>query len=303
MFDDAIRTVSVEPTEKWPLIDLTAVLSTRAHLFTERAIWEPSQEAQGTRREAAITYKRLAVAPFIEATRTQALDILCFDSVEIGDQNFAACLKAADSGNLGGAVLARASRDPSKLDLARLARLEKLRDDVGRFPRGATAAVVVRGDESELITWARPAARIISAIAKRGLNLIVVDRTRTPRARALVDRTLELAETKSFARINAQDGTLAVPCLAAILASRRTPFVCPLDGGLQSRLARKTATFAIALLIGRDLDAEIDDFGLYGLRTVLLSFRLPRIEKGLDVTLKSLSDVWIVSPLEETGSP
>ena len=52
--------------------------------------------------------------------------------------------------------------------------------------------------------------------------------------------------------------------------------------------------FGFAVLIGRDLDAEIDDLHVYDLQAVLLSFRQSRMEKGIDAWLKSVSDVLIV---------
>jgi hypothetical protein len=116
-----------------------------------------------------------------------------------------------------------------------------------------------------------------------------------------VDRILEIAQVKPEDKLRTPD-TLAMPCIAAILAGRREPQACPLDPKVRSRLA-KAGKFGVALLIGRDLDAEIDDLHLYNLKTELLSFRLPRVEKGLDVQLKSLADVWIVAPPDGPGSP
>lgn len=302
MLDEAIRTVSVEPNANWSLIDLTAVLSTRAHLLSERAAWEPKPASLETLRLATETYKRLALAPFIETTRTLALDHLCFDSVEIGDDAAVVhCRRAAlESGNLGAAVVARVDRDPKIVDLARLERLERLADDMKTLPKGSTVMILVRGDESELVSWTRPGGRALAPLARlQGTRIVFVDRTKSTRASGLADHILDLGIVRPAERIRAGADTLAVPCVAAILAGRRTPASCPLERGVQSRLGR-LGKIRLAFLIGRDLDAEIDDLRLYEVRTILLSFRQPRIEKGLDVQLKSLSDVWILGPHEST---
>jgi hypothetical protein len=89
-----------------------------------------------------------------------------------------------------------------------------------------------------------------------------------------------------------------MPCLTAIVAGRRTPDYCPFEKPVRERLT-KLGSFGVAVLIGRDLDAEVDDLQLYGLRTVLVSFRKPqteKAEKGIEVQLKSLSDLWMLSP-------
>lgn len=294
MLDQAIKTVSVEPTGKWPLIDLTAVLTTRAHLLEERSVWEAPEPASASRKLAAEPFKRLSIAPFIGLTRSSALDTLCFDSVEIPDLGPQWCERAAhEIGNLGAAAVSKAPLDAKVLDLERLAKLEKLKADLSKLSARSTVLVVARGDESELITWARPASKVIARIAKRGAKLVLVDRTKSPRASRLIERMTALAGATPVEHIRAPD-TLAMPCLTAILAGRRTPKACPFDKKLEERLS-KLPKFELALLIGRDLDAEIDDLKLYDLRAVLLSFRQPRVEKGLDVTLKSLSDVWILT--------
>jgi hypothetical protein len=297
MLDDAIKIVAVEPDAAWPLIDLTAVLSTRAHLLTERAVWEEPKKSIDTRKEAELAYRRLSVAPFIEATRSQSLDVLCFDYAEIpSEANLEACKRAAaEQGNLGAAVLAKVDRSKG-LDGERLHKLEKLRDDLQTFPKKAVVLAIFRGDEQELVTWVLPAARILSRVERLGLEMVAVDRTKTARASTLVDRMLELAGKKPGDKIHAED-TLSMPCISAVLAERRTPQACPLPKAQLDRL-QKLSKFGVALLIGRDLDAEIDDLHLYELRAALFSFRLPRVEKGLEVQAKSLSDVYIVAPVD-----
>lgn len=294
MLDGAIALVSAEPTKEWPLIDLAAVLSTRARLLSERAVWEKDGAAIATRKLAGEAYLRLSVAPFIESQRNPALDVMCFDAPELGaDREL--CRRAASEGsNLGGAVLAGVERDPAKLDLPRLAKLTALAADLNALKKGATVIVATRGDESELIAWARPAARVLKKLGDRGAKIVLLDRTKTPRASALVDRLFELAGVKPAESIRNAE-TLAMPCLAAVLAARKTPAACPIEPKALARIERMEKA-ALAVLIGRDLDAEIDDLKLYEHRTVLLSFRQTRIEKGLDTWAKSLADVWVIAP-------
>lgn len=293
MLDGAIALVSDEPDAKWSLIDLTAVLQTRAHLLTERAAWEEPAAAAASRRLAAKTQVRLSVAPFIEATRTQALDGACFTAVELGDDDRTMCRRGADEiGILGAAVVAGVPRDPKRLDVERLAKLEALAKDLDGLE--GTVVLVARGDEAELVSWARPASRVFERLAKTKAKLVVLDRTRTPRASALVHRMLALGGVKPVERVRADADALAMPCLAAILAHRRTPAACPLDAALVKRL-EGLPKLSLAVLVGRDLDAELDDLKLYGHRAALLSFRRTRIDNGVDAWLKSLSDVWIVA--------
>lgn len=301
MLDRAIARVSVEPTQAWSLIDLTAVLSTRAHLLTERAVWEEEPARSRTRGLALETYRRLSVAPFIEATRAQALDHLCFGSAPgSGAGQRADCRRAGEElGVLGGVVLAGLPRDTPRIDRERLAKLEQLARDLEGLGPASTVLVVARGDESELIAWALPAARLLGEISAKGARLVLLDRARSRRASALVDRVFAIAGAKATERLGGEgSGAFAMPCLAAISAGRRTPPTCPFDAKTIARLERSgPPTFA--LLVGRDLDAELDDLRLYGLKSVLLSFRQTRIEAGVDTWLKSLSDVWIVAPPAE----
>lgn len=294
MLDAAIGLVSVEPDQKWQLIDLAAVLATRAHLLNERAIWEDDATFPATKKQAALAWQRLTVAPFIEAQRNPSMDQLCFDSVELGEKNDACARAAKEASILGAAIVAKVEKDPARFDLPRLEKIEKLGADLAALKKDALVIVATRGDEQELIAWARPSSKILAKLAEKNARVVLLDRTRTPRAAALVDRMFALAKLKPVESIRSAD-TLAMPCLAAIVAKRQTPKACPLDQGQIARL-EKMKDFQFALLIGRDLDAELDDLKLYELRSVLLSFRQTRIEKALDAWMKSLSDVWIAAP-------
>jgi hypothetical protein len=154
--------------------------------------------------------------------------------------------------------------------------------------------IVARGDESELIEWARPAGRFLARIAAKKPRVIAVDRTQSDRAQALFHRILALGGLTPEETIDS-DSTFAMPCLAAVLAKRKTPQACPFDAARIKKL-ESMQSFGFAVLVGRDLDAEIDDLHLYDMEAVLLSFRQSRMEKGIDAWLKSVSDVLIVHP-------
>jgi hypothetical protein len=297
MLDEAIATVSVEPDHGWGVLDLTALLSTRARLLSERAIWETGDDRKKTLLDAKHVYLRLSTQPFIEKTRQHALDMLCFDSIEIGvpEDLDKLCRRAAEEASiLGAAFIVGIAKDPKKYDLERLERIKKLAERLESLPQGSAVIVVGRGDESELIPWVRPAAEAMSRLLEKKVKLIAVDRTNGPRAGALFDRMIELSRIKPMERIDAERDTFAMACLTAILAKRKTPESCPFDKGLEQRI-RKLDELGVALLVGRDLDAEIEDLRLYNLPDALLSFRLPATEKGIDVQLKSVSDVVLIS--------
>lgn len=293
MLDEAIATVSVEPDGKWPLVDVAAVLSTRARLLTERAVWEEGDGAKRTMLLADASYARLARPPFIENIRQRAEDVLCFNSVANGTGT-SPCKRAAErTKNLGAAAMAGVEVGDG-FDRPRLEGIEAVRERIEGLAKEKVVIVVARGDESELIEWARPAARVFAAIRPKQVRVIAVNRTQSPRAGALFSRILELGGLEPEVFIDA-DTTFAMPCLTAVLAERRTPKACPFDEARQKKLEKMTDV-AFAVLVGRDLDAEIDDLHLYDLDAVLLSFRESRMEKGIDAWLKSVSDVFILAP-------
>lgn len=306
MLDQALATVSVEPDGQWPLVDLTAVLSTRARLYTERAAWESGADREKTLTLARATYERLAVSPFIEVTRSHALDVLCFDAPEAKDKGgpFHPCARAAEEAHvLGAAFLVGAGLDPARFDVERAKHIQALEEKIAALPDKALIVLVARGDESELIPWVRPAALVVERAAARRGQLVVLDRTSGPRAGALVDRLVELSGVKPALRLDAERDILAMPCLAALAAGRKAPESCPFDKAAQERLIKlstpgskeHSSAFGVAILVGRDLDAEIEDLRLYELPDLLLSYRLPATEKGIQVHLKSLSDAWLLS--------
>ncbi|MFO0727224.1 MAG: hypothetical protein U1E65_25825 [Myxococcota bacterium] len=297
MLDEALKTVSLEPDGQWPLLDLTAVLTTRARLLTERAAWESGEAQEKTLKEARVVYERLAVSPFIEVTRTHALDVLCFDAASLSDKGgpFLPCKRAAEeASNLGGAFLIGAGLDPAHYDVERVKRIQELEAAIATMPDKAAVILTVRGDESELIPWVRPAALVVARAAERRGQLVVLDRTSGPRAGAIVDRIVSLSGQKPYLRLEADHDILAMPCLAALVAGRKAPESCPFDAASQEKLM-KLKTFGVAILVGRDLDAEIEDLRLYELPDLLMSFRMPATEKGIKVQLKNLSDAWILA--------
>ncbi|NJK88885.1 MAG: hypothetical protein HC923_05415, partial [Myxococcales bacterium] len=76
----------------------------------------------------------------------------------------------------------------------------------------------------------------------------------------------------SAVRLDAPKAPLVTACAAALLASRQAPDGCSLEDG-QKRALEVLPPVAAVLLVGRDLDGEIDDFMLYEHPTYLLSFR------------------------------
>ncbi len=299
MLDPALALVSAEPAPDWPLIDLTAVLSTRAHLLRERAIWEDGDSAVQTRRQARQTWRRLGGDPFIEVTRRHALDALCFDAGALGEDPERGCPRAAQEfQNLGAAAVAGLPVDRAPFDEARFVGLLGARSRLDALPEGAAVIVVARGDENELVAWARPAARVLARLAARHPRVFVVDRTDGDRAGALLDRILVLSGLPVVERIAARRDTLAMPCVAALVAGRQRPAACPLPDATVKALSARHR-FGAAILIGRDLDAEISDLRLYSLWTLLLSVRLPLIDAGVDLQLKNLSDAWLLAPEAE----
>lgn len=294
MLDEAIRTVSVEPDEKWMIIDLTAVLATRARLLSERAVWEAPEARARTLLEAAGVYRRISVSPFIAAIRTRALDNLCFDAERVSAPD--ACRRAAEeTHNIGAAVAAGIPITAPGYDVERYRAIETMTATVAKLPAGAVVLWIARGDESELLEWVRPAAAVIEELAEKKARLVVVDRTTTKRASALIDRMFALAGTKPRLLIDAKGDTLALPCITAILADRRTPSACPLDAATQKTL-EGLRPFGLGVLVGRDLDGELDDLRLYELPSLLLSFRRSLAKKGPDAWLKSVADVRLLAP-------
>lgn len=291
MYEAALAAVSVEPEGHWAVIDLTAVLSTRARLLSERSLWESGPTAAATLDEARPVYQRLSVAPFIEVIRGRALDVLCFDAAA-RKKDRADCARAAtETHGLGAAQLAGVAVGPG-FDEERLRRIQGERQRISAAPKGSTVLFVARGDEAELVEWARAASTLLQAVAE-GREVVVVDRTATPRASAVLARILELAQVKPSQRLHGPKDTLLMPCVAAILGQRQVPAACPLPKAEQQALEAKAKGFVGAILVGRDLDGEIDDLRLYELPTLLLSFRQSQMEKGVTAWLKSLSDVWL----------
>ncbi len=295
MLDAAIATVSAAPTASWRAIDVAAVLSTRARLLWERAAWEDGEAAARTLAEADALFERLSVPPFLIQTRLRALDNLCFDAVvtKVGP---AACRRAALQGHiLGAAKVAGFPPDPERFDEPRRRRILEAADRWRNLPSGAVVAFVARGDEAELLEWTRPAARLLRQRWRADLRLVLVDRTRHPRASALVDRMLALAQVTPAVALRVGHAPLAMPCITAILADRVVPSACPLNTETVAELEALPA-YGTALVVGRDLDAELDDLALYDLDATLLSFRISRLKKPVHAWLKSVSDIFLLTP-------
>ena len=295
MLNAAIATVSAAPQANWRAIDLTAILSTKARLLWERATWEEGDQARATLTEADALFERLSVPPFLMQTRLRALDNLCFDAV-VTDAQPEACRRAALEGQiLGAAAVASFPPDATRFDEPRRSRILEAQATWDALPKGAVVALVARGDEAELLEWTRPTARLLKARLRPDLRLIVIDRTREARAGALVDRLVQLVGHSPTLVLRVGRQPLAMPCLAAVFAQRVPPKACPIAPDVIARLDRMTP-FGAALLVGRDLDAELDDLALYDLDATLLSFRLSRLKKPVHAWLKSVSDVFLMAP-------
>ena len=295
MLDEAIQTVSVEPQGNWRAIDLTAVLSTKARLLWERAAWQDGDKAKATLIEADAIFQRLSVPPFLIQTRLRALDNLCFDAVVLGGR-LDPCKRAALDGQiLGAAAVAGLPEDPARFDQARRSRILAARKTWQSLPKGAVVVLVARGDEAEILEWTRPAARLLRALVRPDLKLLVVDRAREKRASALIDRLVQLAGLRPVEVVRVGRSALAMPCITAILAQRQVPKSCPLQPDVVQRL-EALKPFGAALAVGRDLDAELDDLALYELDATLLSFRLSRLKKPVHAWLKSVSDTFLMAP-------
>lgn len=294
MLADAIATVSVQPDGSWQAIDLTAVLSTHARLLAERAVWEEGDAQKKTLLEAAGLYQRLSVAPFIAAIRSRALDNLCFDAARAPAPN--ACERAAtETQNLGAAARAGVDVTQPGFDEKRHAGLVEMTKKLAAQEEGALVLWVARGDESELLEWVRPAAEVLAAIGAKKARVVLVDRTSNARTSRLVTRMFELANVKPALRIDAQRDTFAMPCITALAADRQTPKACPLDASSKKAL-ETMRPFGVGVLVGRDLDGELDDLRLYDLPSLLLSFRQSLSKKGPDAWMKSVSDVHLLAP-------
>lgn len=294
MLDAALKTVMEEPTAEWALIDLEAVLVTRAQLLLERAVWEPPPVAIETETEAQEVLRRLSVAPFEKNARRHALDALCFFAVQQGRGLSDPCGRAArEMHNLGAAAAVGVSMTAESFEVERYQGLTAVRETLDEIRDEDTVLVVLRGDESELLEWVRPAIHVLGRVAGTGVRVVVVNRTRTARARALVNRVVQRASLRPVLRLDAGKETLVMPCIAAVVANRRTPSACPLEPAAQARLARLKVP-RLSFLIGRDLDSEIDDLKLYNLPTVLMSIRDTRYQKTLAAWLKSQADAFVV---------
>lgn len=304
MFDAALAIARTEPSANWPAVDLAAVLSTRARLLLEVGIWADGPTSRAALEEARATLQRILKGPFPTAVRSRAADLACFEAVAAKDEAAKElCRSAAESfGHVGAARFAGTRRvaaegpeaGPAPSD--RNAAFNAWSETLDALPAHGLVVVGFRGDEAELREWARPAAALLRRIARRKADLLVIDRSAGGRATEMMERILELAEVKPWRRIDGRKSTQTTPCVAALLADRQAPGGCPLDEATRSALLERDAP-AFALLVGRDLDAEIDDLRLYAHPVVLASFRRSEMEKkGIEAWLKSVSDVWAVVP-------
>jgi hypothetical protein len=289
MLDEAIATTETKPEPKWQAIDLAAILSTRARLLTERAFWEDGEARTRSLEAAHRAFRRLSVPPFLAATRRSALDPLCFDAPRWPELKPACETGAREFGMLGAARVAGLDVDElEEADAERAAALTRARSLLRPTDAEALGVWVVRGDETEVLEWARPTRTLLRPLPK--MRWLVVDRTSGPRADAVVGRIVQVSGLEPELSLDLDRNPRAVPCVAALVSGRVAPDDCPLSPPMQKRVAA-LPTPRFVLLTGRDLDAELDDFGLYEVPRVLMSLRKSQTGRGVP-WLKSLSDVW-----------
>lgn len=295
MFDAALQVAGAEPDSNWPLIDLTAVLSTRARLLSERAFYESSPKDIESLKAARAVYERLGLSPFPQRVRGLALDTACVDAVTLGENGFAACARAAElHGHLGAAFLAGRGEDPARFDLPRLEALKQLRLQMQSLGPKHLAVIAFRGDETELVSWGYPLSELLQTLAAQKLKLVSYVRGGSPRLPALAARVFERAGVRPALELRFPSGVEGMPCVAALIAKQPAPAQCALSADERGRL-QKLGQHGIAVLVGRDLDAEIEDLRARDLALTLLSFRQPATERPVAAHLKSLSDVFLLS--------
>lgn len=290
MLDRALSIARAEANESWPSIDLAALLATRARLLRERAFWTEGQASAKDRIQAGQVFERLLLGPFPEEVRSRAGDALCFTIADLGLESDACRRSAQRYRHLGAADLAGLPPgEPSRRDA-----LRRLGGTIEDLKEGDLVVVVLRGDEQEILEWGFPTARLLRALSDSGADVLLVDRTRLERGPALVKRAAAWAGLDPW-RFVEGDHVETVSCLAAVLADRRTPAGCPLEAGLIQALEGRDAP-KLALLVGRELEPEIEDLRLYEHPVALASFRKSKKADELVAWLKSLSDVFVVVP-------
>ncbi|MBI2374237.1 MAG: hypothetical protein HYV07_09570 [Deltaproteobacteria bacterium] len=285
MLDDAINTATVSETLVSDPADLLAMLSVRAHLLAEKATSESGELSTKARAEAMAIFMRLSQKPFPDTIRERSLDYDCYH----GGPSHPACARAAAEFKVLGAAKAVGASMETGFDLERLRKLEKLAS--APIEKGKSVLLVIRGTEGDLIHWTEPLAAILG---KLGAKVIVSDGAEGPRAKALVARSLELAKVKpadTFDVVAA--GPQAVSCLASLLNSKAKPAGCPFDDATTKRIA-KLGKSGLALLVGKDLDADLQDIKTAEIPTAMLSFRETSVASGPDSWLKSLSDTFFL---------
>ncbi|MBK8013499.1 MAG: hypothetical protein IPK13_19355 [Deltaproteobacteria bacterium] len=304
MLADAIESVSAEPTSAWPLIDLTAVLSTRARLLAEEAVWSEGRMQEEALDRANEALLRLSVAPFIAAIRTRSLDSLCFNETFLSlDRRGGArpakdalgCLRAAqETRNLGARVVAGLALTDA-FERERALDLEAARRQLSGFDERSTVLLVTRGDESEMLEWALALSHLLKAVRAKTERIVWLNRTDTPSVALLVEHILKTSGLTRIERVGSSTDPFTTSCLGAVMADRKVPTVCPIEKSSIQRL-RALGRPSVAVLVGKDLDAELQDLAVYEHNLWLLSFRLHRVEGEKIVVLKSVSDVYAVAP-------
>lgn len=276
------------------LVDLTAILLTKARLLEEQALWQDDKEARAAGHEAAMALMaRLSVAPFLAAHRRQALDLSCLDAALRGGST-EPCKGALAFGNLGAAAALGVPSSGSAFDRPRAEGLKALRAKLAALPKGARFLLLPRGDAGELLAWSRALGYLLQSVSARAPEIVVLNRSEDPAARPLIERVLARAGLRPAAWLQLGHEALAIPCAAALLSGEEAVPGCPLDKA--GRRALRARPPALSILVGRGLRAEVEDFQEAKLPVALLSLRETKFRGAPPVWLKDVSDVLALSP-------
>ncbi len=294
MLDKAIKTASVTGPQPTDPADLAAIVSVRAHLLVEKSIWEAPPAAEPARAEALGLFRRLAEPPFPNLMRERAVDFVCFNqtSAEEAAASYPACARAAAEWKILGAATTAKTPTDDNFDLTRL---KSLQDLAAKLPKkNDVVLLVARGSEGDLLHWTIPLSRVLRKMP--GTKVVVALGADSARANSLVSRALDLAKVKPAETFDLQaNGPQATSCLAALLAGKPKPAACPFDEATSKRLA-KVGKAKLAVLVGKSLDADLQDIKTAEIPTAMLSFRETSVASGPDTWLKSLSDTFVIAP-------
>lgn len=286
MYARALELTETPPGPNWHAVDLAAVLATRARLFLEVDFWTLPNTSPFQDPIRALL-KRTVEGPFPAAVKLRAADLLCMESqwqASAGDKvALEGCKAAADLGHAWATWLLGARSEPL---------FPKLRRKLDTLAPGDEVVVVVKGPESEIMEWAKALVVLLKGLSRRGAHVLLVDRTQTDRSTRVVEHIFKLANVRPRLVIPLRGTSSSVTCVSALSAQHQRPHTCDLSPEITQEFSELSPP-KFTLLVGRDLDTEIDDFRLYNHPTALASFRRSEVAHKVSLAwLKSVSDVW-----------